>query len=233
MVNLRAEIAPYVTATLGDPRGHRSPQVQVRSLTFEVLWMKSIVVKPLLMLLLLALGHAALAEEPRPVELVQREVSAILKVLDDQSLDASTKKQVLSDRIARNFDFDDMSRSILAVNWKDATEDQKVRFKALFRKVLADKYVSAIQKRTTETVKVGGERIRGDRASVIVTIERDASSDIPLLFKLKRLEDRWVAYDANVEGLSLVQHYRSEFANIAKSQGIDGVIAHLEAKTAT
>ena len=173
------------------------------------------IAKWLPIVLLLGLSQTAVAQEARPVELVQREVSAILSVLDDKSLDATTRKQVLSDRIARNFDFDDMSRSILAVNWKDATEDQKARFKALFQTVLANKYVSAIQKRTTETVNVGGERIRGDRASVIVTIERGANSDIPLLFKLKRLEDRWVAYDANVEGLSLVQHYRSEFATIA------------------
>jgi phospholipid transport system substrate-binding protein len=187
---------------------------------------------------LIFVGYAVLSAahavaEERPVELVRQEVAAVLALLDDKSLDSETRRQTVSDRIASHFDFDDMSRSILAVNWKDATDLQRERFKALFRKILEQKYVSAMEKRTTETVRVGGERIRGDRASVIVTIERGKASDIPLLFKLKRSMGGWRAYDANVEGLSLVQHYRDELAAIAKNQGIDGVLRHLEAETST
>jgi phospholipid transport system substrate-binding protein len=167
-----------------------------------------------------------------PVELVRREVTAVLQILDDKKLDAASRRSVVSDRIARYFDFDDMSQSILAVNWKSATDAQKERFKVLLRRTLERKYVSAIEKRTTEVVKVGGERIRGDRATVIVTIERDQASDIPLLFKLKRSDAGWRAYDANVEGLSLVQHYRERFATIAKNKGIEGVLSQMEASLA-
>lgn len=187
--------------------------------------------------MLIFVGYAVLSAAPavaeeRPVELVRQEVAAVLALLDDKSLDSETRRQMLSDRIARHFDFEDMSRSILAVNWKDATDLQRERFKALFRKILEQKYVSAIEKRTSETIRVGGERIRGDRASVIVTIERGKANDIPLLFKLKRTTGGWRAYDANVEGLSLVQHYRDELAAIAKNRGIDGVLRHLEAQVA-
>jgi len=167
-----------------------------------------------------------------PVEMVRKEVAAVLQVLDDAKLDAASRSAVVSDRIAKSFDFDDMSQSILAVNWKDATAPQKARFKSLLRMTLERKYISAMRKRTTEIVKVGGERIRGDRASVIVTIERDKGGDIPLLFKLKRTEAGWKAYDANVEGLSMVQHYRERYAGIAASEGIAGVLAHMEAALA-
>ena len=167
-----------------------------------------------------------------PVEMVRREVATVLQILDDEKLDAASRRAMVSERIASGFDFDDMSQSILAVNWKDATDAQKARFSSLFRATLERKYLSAMEKRTTEVVKVGGERIRGERASVIVTIERDKGVDIPLLFKLKRTGDGWKAYDANVEGLSLVQHYRERYAGIAASEGIAGVLAHMEAKLA-
>ena len=167
-----------------------------------------------------------------PVEMVRREVATVLQILDDEKLDAASRRAMVSERIASGFDFDDMSQSILAVNWKDATDAQKARFSSLFRATLERKYLSAMEKRTTEVVKVGGERIRGERASVIVTIERDKGVDIPLLFKLKRTGDGWKAYDANVEGLSLVQHYRERYAGIAASKGIAGVLAHMEAKLA-
>ena len=178
---------------------------------------------------LVLLAPAAIsAAEVRPVELVRSEVAALLAVLDDTSLSATQRRQALSDRIAANFDLQDMAQSILAVNWAKATPAQREEFVMLFRKVLEKKYVDAIAKRTTETVQVGGERLRGDRATVIVTIERGRAADIPLLFKLKKVDDGWIAYDANVEGLSLVQHYRERFGAIAKNKGIDGVIEQLK-----
>lgn len=165
--------------------------------------------------------------EKSPVELVRGEVAAILAVLDDPSLDPAVRRRTLSDRIARNFDFDAMSQSILAVNWKDASEAQREQFEDLFRQILERRYVSAIEQRTTETVRVGGERVRGDHASVIVTIERGKGNEIPLLFKLQRSGDGWRAYDANVEGLSIVQHYRDAYGAIARNEGIEGVLAQM------
>ena len=78
------------------------------------------------------LSAAQAVAEERPVDLVRQEVAAVLALLDDKSLDSETRRQTISDRIARHFDFEDMSRSILAVNWKNATDLQRERFKALF-----------------------------------------------------------------------------------------------------
>ena len=102
----------------------------------------------------------------------------------------------------------------------------------LFKDVLEDTYITAIEKRTDETVRVGGERIRDGRATVIVTIERKGGGDIPLLFKLKPYRDEWLAYDVNIEGLSLVSHYRTELGAIAQKSGVAGVLRYLEEKTA-
>jgi len=189
--------------------------------------LKSNILRSALVGLILFAPAVATAAETRPVELVRAEVAALLAVLDDKTLDAVQRRQALSDRIAKRFDLLDMAQRILAVNWAKATPDQRAAFVTLFRGVLEKKYVDAIAKRTTETVRVGGERVRGDFATVIVTIERGQGADIPLLFKLKRTDDGWIAYDANVEGLSLVQHYRQSYGAIAKNKGIEGVLEHL------
>ena len=189
--------------------------------------MKSNILRSALVGLMLFAPAVASAAQTRPVELVRAEVAALLAVLDDKTLDAVQRRQALSDRIAKRFDLLDMAQRILAVNWAKATPDQRAAFVTLFRAVLEKRYVDAIAKRTTETVRVGGERVRGDFATVIVTIERGQGADIPLLFKLKRMDDGWIAYDANVEGLSLVQHYRERYGAIAKNKGIEGVLEHL------
>ena len=75
---------------------------------------------------------------------------------------------------------------------------------------------------------VGGERVSGDAATVIVTILRRDGSDVPLLFKLRRGQVGWRAYDANIEGVSLVSNYRISFAEIVKNRGVEGLLVHLE-----
>ncbi len=170
----------------------------------------------------------AWAASQSPAALVRDGVQNVLTIAADTSLDAETRRERLTEEIAGRFDVRGMSESILALSWKDASEAEKDRFVTLFTELLEHIYVSAIEGYTTETVTVGGESVRGNRASVIVVIQRDSGADIPLLFKLERRGEGWIAYDANIEGLSLVRHYREEFNQIARSRGMPGVIGHLE-----
>jgi phospholipid transport system substrate-binding protein len=40
----------------------------------------------------------------------------------------------------------------------------------------------------------------------------------------------WKVYDVMVGGVSLVANYRTEFANVVRESGIDGLIKNLSAK---
>jgi phospholipid transport system substrate-binding protein len=40
----------------------------------------------------------------------------------------------------------------------------------------------------------------------------------------------WKCYDVRVAGISLVINYRTEFANLVRDSGIDGLIRSLETK---
>ena len=173
-------------------------------------------------------GHAA-AESP--AELVRAEVAEVLAIVKDESISRSARRARLTRRIASRFDFESMAQSILATHWRKASVEEREAFIELFTRLLEQTYVSAIERHTTETVRVGGERYRDGNATVIVTIEREDRSDVPLLFKLKPDGDGWIVYDANVEGLSLVSHYRDSLGAIAVREGMPGVLAHLEART--
>jgi len=172
---------------------------------------------------------AAAAESP--AELVRSEVAQVLAIVKDESISPEARRAQLTRRIAARFDFESMAQSILATHWKKASADEREAFIDLFKLLLEQTYVSAIERHTTETVRVGGERYRNGNATVIVTIEREDHTDVPLLFKLKPDGDGWMVYDANVEGLSLVSHYRDTLGAIAAREEMPGVLAYLEAKT--
>ncbi len=167
-----------------------------------------------------------------PGSILKQDVTKVLAVARDESLDRATRRVRLSAILSAHFDVEAMAQSILAVNWSHATPGQRARFVELLTRLLEETYIGAIESYTTETVRVGGERIRADGATVIVTIVRRDGTDIPLLFKLRMGDDGWRAYDANIEGVSLVSNYRGSFAEIVKNRGIEGLLEHLEQKLA-
>ncbi len=168
-----------------------------------------------------------------PSVVVRDEVDRVLGIVQDENLDQVTRRSKLRDVIANRFDFQAMSQSILAQHWEEATPDQRSRFIDLFKQILERTYIGAIESYTSETVNVGGERIREGKATVIVTIKREDSTDIPLLFKLKRRGETWIAYDANIEGISLVSNYRERFGGIARNKGVTGVLQEMERRLNT
>ncbi len=188
--------------------------------------------RDLLLLLVLVLLVPAVFAAESPGSILTKDVTAVLAVARDDTLDRATRRARLSAILSARFDVGAMAQSILAVNWREATAEQRVRFVALLTRLLENTYVGAIESYTTETVRVGGERIRGEGATVIVTIVRPDGTDIPLLFKLRKGADGWRAYDANIEGVSLVSNYRGSFADIVKNRGVEGLLAHLEQQLA-
>ena len=50
------------------------------------------------------------------------------------------------------------------------------------------------------------------------------------LYKMGRINGEWLAYDIVVEKISLVRNYRTTYAEIFRKDGVDGLLAQMEAK---
>jgi phospholipid transport system substrate-binding protein len=53
---------------------------------------------------------------------------------------------------------------------------------------------------------------------------------VPVDYYLEHTSKGWKVYDVVVDGISLIINYRSAFADIIESKGIDGLIADLQDK---
>jgi len=188
----------------------------------------------IVLLLCLFLSTHAWSQTAAPAEAIRQGVSNIIGMLKNGKLTEEQRRSQLRDIIAKRFNFDEMSKRIMAQHWKTFSAPQKQQFISEFTDTLEHLYFGAINSYSSETVLVGGERFRGEKdATVIVTMQRkNNAGDIPLLFKLHRSSeaDDWKIYDANVEGISLVRHYRERYGAIASKSGAEGVLQSLEAK---
>ena len=54
------------------------------------------------------------------------------------------------------------------------------------------------------------------------------TNEIPVDYKLKNNNGTWYAYDVVIEGVSLVNNYRSTFAAIVNNDGMDGLLNDIQ-----
>ena len=164
-----------------------------------------------------------------PKERVQRKVSAILAILRDGDLSREERWEAIGDVVDQSFDFRAMSQSVLATTWREAGPEEKRRFVEYFSQYLEETYRTKIERYTNERIEFENETIAGNRAVVDTVIITDANR-IPVTYRMRLDEGEWYAYDVVIEGISLVNNYRSTFAAIVKAEGIDGLLGDLQVR---
>jgi phospholipid transport system substrate-binding protein len=125
-----------------------------------------------------------------------------------------------------------MSRSVLGRDaWKKATLAQKKNFARGFVKLVIRTYASALSDYSDEKVtfyplRGGYEGKRFLRVNSAIT--RSSGKPIPLSYSLVHKKAGWRVYDMTVEGVSLLQSFKSQFrAELARGD-IDDLIEKLK-----
>jgi len=160
---------------------------------------------------------------------VRMSVESIIGILKDAGLDKSAKREKIRVVIAERFDFRAMSQRTLATNWKKASKEEQQQFVELFAKLIQNTYIGRVEAYTNEEVQYPGEKVTKNRA-VVDTLIVTSSKEIPVTYKLYLKDDRWLVYDVNIEGVSLISNYRNSYHEIVKRDGFAGLLSQMEEK---
>jgi hypothetical protein len=76
--------------------------------------------------------------------------------------------------------------------------------------------------------KFGSEALLGP--AVALTIIIPAGTDIPVEYRILRGATKWEVYDIVIEGISLVNNYRTQFTEIIQSSPYDNLVQRLRSK---
>jgi len=121
-----------------------------------------------------------------------------------------------------------MSRSVVGRTvWQHASRSQKRRFRSAFTNLVIRTYERAFVDYRYEKVKVypvrGGYEGRR-RLLIHSTVVRREAPPVKLSYRVVRRGSSWRIYDLSVEGISLLQSYRSQFAGPLAKGGIEHLI---------
>jgi len=120
-------------------------------------------------------------------------------------------------------------------NWNAATREQRDRFVDAFFDFLVRNYADGLLEFDPRSIEVSEDDFAPDdkRALVQTSMRQDNGSTVPINYALRRTDSGWKVYDVRIEGVSYLQNYRNQFGAEIAANGIDAVIARLEAESAS
>lgn len=205
--------------------------------------MKSNVVSSVVVAASVWLAGAALAAERAaslsPQDLVTKVAQDTLRDLDahraEYKKDPGKLRQLVDKNMLPHFDTKYAAQLVLGKHWRDATAQQRDRFVEAFYQSLLQNYGEALLEFTPERLRI--LPFRGDLSQEAVTVRsevrRDNGSRVPVNYSLRKTPNGWKAYDVQIEGVSYVKSFRTDFNSEIRQKGLEAVISRLESQVAS
>nr|MBF0221756.1 ABC transporter substrate-binding protein [Desulfobulbaceae bacterium] len=160
-------------------------------------------------------------------------VERIIQVVTDQALkgeeNSEKRKNTILQLVDQRFNFQLMSRLALGDNWDSLTVEEQAGFVVLFSDLLKKTYIRRIESYSDEKVVFSKENVKDNLALVYSQFVKD-TSEISIIYKLKKEGDEWLVFDVVIEGASVIKQYRRQFSEIITAEKFDGLMLRLQEK---
>ncbi|MBH0191595.1 MAG: ABC transporter substrate-binding protein [Nitrospira sp.] len=169
-----------------------------------------------------------------PTDAMKATIDEVLRIVRENELKqpskAAERRQMLERVVEARFDYQEMSRRALGAPWNTLSDQEKQEFVGLFRTLLTNSYADKIETYSGEGVQYLNERTEKEYAEVRTKV-LSGKTEIPLDYRLINKVNDWRVYDVVVDGISLVNNYRGQFAKIIKSSSYADLVEQLRKKS--
>ncbi len=182
------------------------------------------------------LGLGSLAVAGEPTDTVKQVTDRVLRILEDPQWQGPGKQderqQQLRQISEHAFAWEEMARRALAVHWRERSPQERQEFVQLFRDLVERTYINRLEQAVQEKQDIiyAGERVEDSRAVVSTKAVTTRRTEVPLEYRLIKQSGGWQIYDVLIEGVSLINNYRSQFNDIIRSSSYDNLVQKMRAR---
>jgi phospholipid transport system substrate-binding protein len=134
------------------------------------------------------------------------------------------RAQAIRRIIQRKFDFPHMAQNTLGATYGKLSAGQRQEFADVFSALFQTSYTNMVLRfLKQETVKYGKETVSGGQARVNTTLER-TNDAIQVDYLLHQQGGGWLLYDVSVDGVSILEQYRSGFAREIQARSFESLL---------
>jgi phospholipid transport system substrate-binding protein len=217
------EIAAVLALTVSRTNGNTMKKKFV-----DVLWLS-------VFLLATAFSRPLYADSPA-LEYLKTSLASVQQVLTDPELAGAEhwpqRRKLVRTVLQQLFDFQEMSRRSLGANAR-RYKDRLGEFTPLFVDFLEHAYMGTLEKNGDAKIQYVREILDGENVRISTKARLKDGSEYTVDYKLYLSPVGWRVYDVIVEGISLVNNYRSQFERVLSKKSFDALLQDLREKKET
>ncbi len=160
-------------------------------------------------------------------QLVKTTVSDALKIIDSPTISTANKREKLKALIMPFFDFKTITMLTVGKEyWSKLSPDEAASLTSAYERYLLKFYLDKVVQLSAGKVTYGTPISVGSKVHVPVTMT-DKGQQYQMMYKFY-YKNGWKAYDFELEGVSIIQTYHSQFEPFLKKGDINGLIRVLK-----
>jgi len=172
----------------------------------------------------------ALAQSP--TDYVRGILNKVMAIQTDPALTGpaheTPRSQLIHQVIEGSFDFSTMAKDALGPAYGQISGGQRHEFTTTFSYLFQDSYTRMVLKfLQKENITYNRESREGGKARVDTTIVRPNES-IPVTYMMHQTSGGWLLYDVNVDEVSILNNYRTQFSQVVKTKGFGFLLERMK-----
>ena len=163
-----------------------------------------------------------------PNKLLRVKWDAVITVLQNKEIDQDVRVKKINKIVNSIFDFPLMAKLALGrKHWPKLTPPQREKFTRLFIELLMTSYREKVSLYTDENVQF--KPALKNKSTVYIPMElKSKDKKVAILHKLRKVDKRWKVYDVEVQGISILLTYKSQFDDILSRGTVEDLLSRLE-----
>jgi len=193
-------------------------------------YLKSFVMTLSLFVLTVPVIHAGDVEDIN--SMVKKKVAVIFDLLGKQDIEKNERNEKIVGELNEIMDFQLAAYLSLGKHWKKISKTQKKEFVETFQQYINNYIVEKIDLYTNQKIDIGDSKIvKKGRAELEIGI-LSGGETLQVNFKLRKNKKKeWRVYDVDIEGVSLITTFRSQFSGVLKNSSFDELLEKLKNPT--
>ena len=193
-------------------------------------YLKSFVMTLSLFVLTVPVIHAGDVEDIN--SMVKKKVAVIFDLLGKQDIEKNERNEKIVGELNEIMDFKLAAYLSLGKHWKKISSKQKKEFVETFQQYINNYIVEKIDLYTNQKIDIGDSKIvKKGRAELEIGI-LSGGETLQVNFKLRKNKKKeWRVYDVDIEGVSLITTFRSQFSGVLKNSSFEELLEKLKNPT--
>jgi phospholipid transport system substrate-binding protein len=181
----------------------------------------------IIVIVMLAAGYAIAGQKEDVEELLKSKIEAVLVILPQKDIPQEEKNRKIMEIVEPVFDFELMAKLALGkTGWQEMSGAQQKEFVDLFVARLKASYLDKSSLYSDEKVTFKPAVEVGDKIHVSIDVISKEKT-VLVVYKFYSSSNAWKIYDVEINGVSLIQSYKSQFTEILKNGTVENLLEEL------